>query len=67
MYVCICNNVTDREIRAAVSKGANSLEALSQQLKVATGCGRCADSVHELLETIDAEARFDFSPLMAPA
>ena len=67
MYVCICNNVTDRQIRAAVSEGANSLEALSQKLKVTTGCGRCTDSVHELLETIEAESPFDFSPLMAPA
>ena len=43
MFVCICNSVTDREIREAAKNGANTLEALSQKLKVATCCGRCAD------------------------
>ena len=55
MYVCICNNVTDREIRDAVKNGVTTLEALSQQLKVATCCGRCSDCALNLLDSINEE------------
>jgi bacterioferritin-associated ferredoxin len=43
MYVCVCNGITDREIRTAVELGARSLAELQSTLGVATCCGRCAD------------------------
>jgi bacterioferritin-associated ferredoxin len=49
MYVCVCNRVTDSQILDAADQGATSLEALGEQLKVATCCGRCAECAHELL------------------
>ncbi|PLX63085.1 (2Fe-2S)-binding protein [Sedimenticola selenatireducens] len=57
MYVCICHGVTDKDIRAAANNGANSLEALGEQLNVATCCGRCADCARSvLLEVIQSPA-----------
>lgn len=41
MYVCICNKVTDKQIHQAVENGVNSMQALSEELKVATCCGKC--------------------------
>lgn len=49
MYVCICNSVTDRQIREAREKGARSIEALGRELKVATCCGRCAECAEKIL------------------
>jgi len=49
MYVCICNAVTDRQIREARENGARSIEALGRELKVATCCGRCADCAEKIL------------------
>ena len=49
MYVCICNSVTDRDIREAVIQGHDTLEALADHLKVSTCCGRCADCAREVL------------------
>jgi len=49
MYVCICNSVTDRQIREARDDGACSLEALGRELKVATCCGRCAECAEKIL------------------
>jgi bacterioferritin-associated ferredoxin len=43
MYVCICNAITDREIRSAADLGARTLDDLSSTLGVATCCRRCAD------------------------
>lgn len=49
MYVCICNAVTEHQIREARDNGAQSLDDLSQQLRVATCCGRCADCAQDIL------------------
>ena len=49
MYICICNAVTDREIRGAVAGGARCLADLKAMLAVATCCGRCADSAQGIV------------------
>lgn len=43
MYVCLCNAITDRQIKDTVAAGASSLTDLQAQLGVATCCGCCAD------------------------
>jgi bacterioferritin-associated ferredoxin len=55
MYVCICNSVTDRQIREAARNGACSLDALSAELRVATCCGSCRDCACAILEEALAE------------
>jgi bacterioferritin-associated ferredoxin len=50
MYICICNAVTDREIRGAASLGSVTLDALKQDLGVATCCGKCAQAACRLLD-----------------
>ena len=49
MYVCICRNVTDHQIRDAVSGGAETLSDLQQCLGVADNCGRCGDCAKRIL------------------
>lgn len=53
MYVCLCNGITEGQIRDAVGDGARSLRELRQCLGVASCCGKCADIaqqvVHETL------------------
>ena len=49
VYICICNAITDRQIKEAVAQGATTLADLQFDLGVATGCGRCAESAMELL------------------
>jgi len=50
MYVCLCNAVTDREIRAAVEGGAASLVDLQSTLPVAVCCGCCADTARDIVD-----------------
>jgi bacterioferritin-associated ferredoxin len=49
MYICICNAVTDSVIRKAVSEGAHSLCELSARTGCSTQCGRCVNTVREVL------------------
>ena len=59
MYVCLCNGVTDRQIREAVCDGVKSMRQLRQCLGVAANCGRCAPHAKELLDESRAEQRFE--------
>ncbi len=49
MYVCVCNAVTDKQIRQACENGACTMEDLSRELNVATCCGRCQDCARKIL------------------
>lgn len=56
MYVCVCNAVTDKQIRRACADGACSLADLSRELKVATCCGRCSDCASKILSEVNQQA-----------
>jgi bacterioferritin-associated ferredoxin len=45
MIVCVCNNISDREIRQAVDLGLSSMGDLG----VATCCGKCASCARQVL------------------
>lgn len=49
MYVCVCNAVTEREVKLAISEGARSLRDLRTELGVAADCGRCASCARQCL------------------
>lgn len=55
MYVCICNAVTDKDIRRAAANGADTLYELQDRLGVASCCGSCADQATEILD--EAQSR----------
>ena len=55
MYVCICNQVTDHEIREAVHAGASRLRDIQRNLGVATQCGKCGEMAKCILKETLAE------------
>lgn len=52
MYVCICNKVTEKEIKRAFRSGANSMLCLQEQLAVATCCGKCHGKAKACLDSL---------------
>ena len=65
MYVCVCNSVTDRQIRKAVENGCNSMSKLRDELQVATGCGKCETCARQLLDEATSDTTWE--GLLAPA
>ena len=65
MYVCVCNSVTDREIRRAVERGCDSMAKLRNELQVATCCGKCEACAREMLRECLSESAW--SPKLAAA
>ena len=49
MYVCICNAITDKMIRAAAAEGASSLTDLQRMTGCSSVCGSCAELAEEVL------------------
>jgi bacterioferritin-associated ferredoxin len=49
VIVCHCRATSDREIRRAVRNGAVTLHEVSRACGAASGCGGCAEAVHEVI------------------
>jgi len=49
MYICVCHQITDRQIRRAVAQGASTLGEVQLQLPVGGCCGRCVDSARAVI------------------
>lgn len=43
MFVCICNAITDHQIKETVAAGATTMSDLQAQLGVASCCGCCSE------------------------
>ncbi|WP_064747276.1 (2Fe-2S)-binding protein [Lysobacter antibioticus] len=50
MYVCICNGVTDRDIRQAAEAGCRSLPELTMRTGAGANCGSCLELAASLLD-----------------
>lgn len=49
MFVCICNAVTESQIRHAVDEGVTTVAELKTRLGVAARCGSCLQQAGETL------------------
>jgi len=67
MYICICNGITDHEIRACAESGVRSMSDLECSLGVGASCGRCREAAVEILEESRAPARAEYAAAAAAA
>jgi len=49
MYVCVCNAITDKQIRKAAKAGTTDLRGLQAKLGVASECGSCEEAASAIL------------------
>lgn len=58
MIVCICNQVSDREIRRCAAAGLTRFEELQAATRCSTCCGCCEGTARQLFQdAVDAVAR----------
>lgn len=50
MYVCICHDVKDTQIKTALTQGVRGMEGLQECLSVGTCCGCCVPMVQDLID-----------------
>ena len=56
MYVCLCNGVTDRQVRRAAACGITSARGVYRSLGVAPQCGKCVTMVKSILQETSAQS-----------
>jgi bacterioferritin-associated ferredoxin len=52
MYVCLCNGLTERQVRRAASTGTGSPEEVYRSLGTAPKCGKCIPTVECILREL---------------
>lgn len=50
MIICVCNNVSESELRKAIADGADSLSQISQATGLGRNCGGCLHTAKLLLK-----------------
>ena len=58
MYVCICRQVTDREIRDICRSGCADFADVQAKTGVASECGKCCECAKSLVEEFNKSASF---------
>jgi len=54
VYVCLCNGVTDREIRQVAEAGCRTLSELTMRTGCGACCGSCVETASQLLDEVHA-------------
>lgn len=49
MYVCVCEGVTDKQIKKAIERGATSIRQLRSELGITRQCGECGRCTKAIL------------------
>jgi bacterioferritin-associated ferredoxin len=57
MYVCICNGVTESDVRQAAEAGCRSLPELTMRTGCGATCGTCLDTAAGILDAHAPERR----------
>jgi bacterioferritin-associated ferredoxin len=57
VIICICEGVTDREVRERVRRGAVSLDALQQRCGAGGDCGSCRADLRRILRETRSASR----------
>lgn len=55
MFVCVCNGVTERDIRLAAAGGCGSMTELTMRTGCGATCGSCVPMACEFLDELERE------------
>lgn len=65
MYVCICEAVTDTQVRSCIAAGARTVEDVGEACGAGTGCGSCHDHIDVFLTAAHAPSELAGLPAIA--
>jgi bacterioferritin-associated ferredoxin len=52
MYVCLCNGVTDRAVRAQAEHECKTVSAIYRSLGIKPKCGKCVPQMVQLMRQV---------------
>ena len=69
MVVCLCQGVSEKRVRAAISAGAHSRKGVTKACGAGAGCGGCHAAIRDLIREHQVKATahdVPEAPLLAP-
>jgi bacterioferritin-associated ferredoxin len=66
MYICLCNAITDHDIRRAAADGVRSFSELQARTGCSDCCGCCESEARSTLSAAVAQVTFDL-PILVTA
>ena len=57
VYVCVCNGITDRQVRDVAAAGCRSVAELTMRTGAGAGCGSCLELAAQILEEANSANR----------
>ena len=67
MYICICNGITDGQIKTAIDNGAASVPAVYRAHDCQPQCGKCGCNIKDMLNRNAGSGTAGGGAVMAPA
>ena len=67
MYVCICNGITDHQVRDVAAAGCRSVAELTMRTGVGAGCGSCLELAAQLLDEAHSAQALPVLPVLSQA
>jgi len=64
VYVCICNGVTERQIREAATAGCTTVAELTMRTGAGANCGSCLDMATDVLHAAQPATREPLFPIL---
>ena len=49
MFVCICNAISDKDIKIALKEGADSPKQIYKFCNSSIQCGKCVETVYKMI------------------
>jgi bacterioferritin-associated ferredoxin len=59
MFICICNAVTDNQIKSALDNGAKTMSDLHKSLSVGSCCGKCVRPARDIMKQHQVDKKID--------
>lgn len=49
MYICICKQITDKQIQEVICNGSATIAEIREKLGASSECGSCIDCLDEMI------------------
>ena len=67
VYVCICNGITDHQVRDVAAAGCRSVAELTMRTGAGAGCGSCLELAAQILEEANSANALPVLPILSQA
>ena len=67
MYVCICNGITERQVREVAAAGCRNVAELTMRTGAGAGCGSCLELAAQILVEAQSANALPVLPMLSQA